>query len=102
MQQRIRRFDVMQTAMTLGALYFFLGIIIAILAWLFMGAIRGMGGAMGNTGSGGMGMLGGGGIAMVIIMPIIYGAVGAVFAAIAAMLYNVVAGWTGGIGMELE
>jgi hypothetical protein len=86
MQQRIRRFDVMQTAMTLGALYFFLGIIIAICAWLFMGAFRGMMGNMG--GSAGSGMMG--------------GVIGGIFAAIAALIYNVVAGWTGGIGLELE
>ena|SRR5664279_4196985 len=98
MQQRIRRFDVMQMATTLGALYFFLGIIIAICMWLFMGAIRGMGGAMGNSSS--MGMLGGG--AMVIIAPIFYGVIGVIFGAISALLYNLVAGWTGGIGMELE
>jgi hypothetical protein len=39
---------------------------------------------------------------MVIIMPIVYGVIGGIFAAIAALIYNVVAGWTGGIGLELE
>ncbi len=98
MQQRIRRFNVMSVAMTMGALYFFLGIIIAICAWLFLGAIRGM---MGNmSGASGGGMMGG---AMgIIIAPILYGIIGVVFGAIAAFFYNIVAGWTGGVGMELE
>jgi hypothetical protein len=99
MQQRIRRFDVMQMATTLGALYFFLGIIIALCMWLFMGAIRGMTGGMG--GNAGTGMMGGG-IAMVVIAPLIYGVIGVIFGAITALLYNLVAGWTGGIGMDLE
>lgn len=45
----------------------------------------------------GVGMI----IAMVIFVPILYGAMGFIFGALGALVYNLVAGWTGGIEMEL-
>lgn len=41
------------------------------------------------------------GVGAVIFFPIFYGLIGAVFSAFAALLYNLVAGWVGGIELEL-
>jgi hypothetical protein len=38
----------------------------------------------------------------VIAFPILYGLFGAIFSAIAALLYNVVAGFVGGLAVEIE
>ena len=35
-------------------------------------------------------------------MPLLYGILGVVFGALIAWFYNLVAGWTGGIEMELD
>ena len=42
------------------------------------------------------------GIGMVIAFPLIYACFGFIFGIIAAWLYNVVAGWTGGIEVEMQ
>ena len=46
-------------------------------------------------------MLFGGG-AFLIALPILYGVIGVVAGALIAWLYNVVAGFTGGLELELE
>ncbi|MCX6744822.1 MAG: hypothetical protein NTX82_04835 [Candidatus Parcubacteria bacterium] len=38
----------------------------------------------------------------IVILPIIYGVVGFIGGAIVALLYNLIAGWIGGIEIELE
>jgi hypothetical protein len=37
----------------------------------------------------------------IVIFPIFYGIVGGVFAAIGALIYNLAAGWVGGIEIDL-
>ncbi len=87
--------DVMQMAKTLGALYFLLGIIIGLPVLLIMSSVS-------TTRSGVPGLGSGFGIGMFIILPIVYGALGFIGGAIMAAVYNLVAGWTGGIGIDLE
>jgi len=43
-----------------------------------------------------------GGAAAIIILPIMYGIFGFIGGAIGAWIYNLVAGWIGGIEIELE
>jgi hypothetical protein len=95
MMQRIRRMDVMQMAKTSGTLYLLLGLIIGIPVMLFMAAF-----ARTQTGFPGMGSsLGLGGF---VLIPVIYGICGFISGALIAVLYNLVAGWTGGIAIDLE
>lgn len=41
-------------------------------------------------------------IVMMIILPLLYGAMGFIFGALGAVVYNLVAGWLGGFVMELQ
>ena len=43
-----------------------------------------------------------GGIAMVIIMPIFYAIVGVIAGAVGGALYNLFAGWVGGVQIEMK
>jgi hypothetical protein len=42
------------------------------------------------------------GIGFVLVMPILYAAFGFLFGAFGAFVYNLVAGWIGGVEMELQ
>lgn len=95
MPQRIRRFTVAQTATMGGALYFFLGLIALPFIWIFT---RVAGSAAGAAGVPGVPFGG----AMLILIPILYGIVGFICVAIMCLVYNLVAGWVGGIEVELE
>jgi predicted membrane protein len=95
MMQRIRRMDVMQMAKTLGALYLLLGLIIGVPVMFLMSAFA-------KTQPGLPAYWSGLGLTTIIVMPVIYGVFGFIAGAIMAALYNVVAGLTGGIGIDLE
>jgi len=90
---RIRRLGVGQMAKVLGSLYLLLGIIFAAL-FAFIGSMI-PSREMGNDAF----MFGG---AFLVFMPVLYGVIGFIFGALIAWLYNLVAGWTGGIEIELE
>lgn len=98
MMQRIRRMGVMQMAKTSGVLYALLGVIIGVPVVLFMSTI-----AKTTSGIPGVPGVGSGvGIGTLVMMPVIYAVGGFVSGAVIAALYNLVAGWTGGIAIELE
>jgi Transmembrane domain of unknown function (DUF3566) len=42
------------------------------------------------------------GVGAIVLMPFIYGAFGAVFSAIGAAIYNLVAGWVGGLEVDIN
>jgi hypothetical protein len=42
------------------------------------------------------------GVGAIVILPILYGLLGAVFASLGAVVYNVVAGMVGGLRVEVE
>lgn len=87
MAHRIRRFAPAQAAKVLGILYAIMGLIfvpIFLLVALF---------DPDGTGAFGVGFA--------IVLPVFYGVVGAIAVAIGCMLYNLVAGWVGGIEIEL-
>lgn len=83
---RIERFGVGQTAKVLGVLYGLMGLVFVpffILIAMFSPDAEGFG------------------VGFAIMMPVLYGLIGFVFTAIGCLLYNVVAGWVGGIEVEL-
>ena len=87
MAQRIRRFGVGQTAKVLGVLYTLIGIVLIplfLIASMFAPNQPGFG------------------IGIAIALPVIYGIAGFVFTAIACLIYNMVAGWVGGIEIEID
>ena len=92
MIQRIRRLGIGQMAKVMGALYFLIGIIFAAVMALF-------GSMMPGAGDDSTALLGG---AFLIALPVLYGLFGVVAGALIAWLYNVVAGFTGGIEMEFD
>ena len=87
--KRIRRFSPVQVAKVAGVLYGMMGVL---LMPIFYFALR----AAPSTAAFNVGM----GVA--IAVPLIYACIGAIASLIAAALYNLVAGWTGGIEVEVE
>jgi uncharacterized protein YacL len=84
---RIRRFGIASTALTVAVIYFVLGLIIAPL--FFLATL----GTRPNDSLPGI---------LFLLAPFIYAVFGYVFAAIGCFVYNVIAGWTGGVALTLE
>ena len=80
-----------------GVLYALIGLLIGALFSLFAMVGGGMAG-----GSDVMPMMGIFGAGAVIILPIVYGCLGFIAMFIGAVLYNLVAGWVGGLNIDLE
>ena len=72
-----------------GVLYALMGLVV------FVPVVGLMSMAGADSGMAGFGM------GFLILLPVIYGVLGFIFIAIACLLYNLVAGWVGGIEMEL-
>lgn len=86
MQYRIRRFEPHPTALTVAIVYFVLALVFVPIIYL---TSRGAPGGSLPT--------------MVFILgPFIYAVVSYVITAIACWLYNIVAGWAGGVALTLE
>jgi hypothetical protein len=86
--QRITRFSIGQTAKFLGVLYLLMGLVF-VPFFLLMGAFA-------PEGTAGFGTM------FAIAMPVLYGVMGIVGGAVGAGLYNLVAGWIGGIEVEID
>jgi hypothetical protein len=84
--QRIKRFSIAQTAKVLGVVYTVVGLIIAPFI-LIASRVAPQEYPYGP------------GVAMAV--PIIYGCIGFIATAIGCAVYNMVAGWVGGIEVEL-
>ena len=88
-KRRIRRVDPTQAAKLTGVLYGLMGLLFAPIFFLIsLAAPRGSGYGFG--------------IGFAIVLPVLYAVIGAVFTFIGAALYNLVAGWVGGIEVEVE
>jgi hypothetical protein len=88
MSQQIRRFGVGQTAKVVGVLYTLIGLLIVPI--FAMAAILAPNGEQGFP------------LWLIACFPIFYGVLGLIFAAIGCLVYNMVAGWVGGIEIEVE
>ena len=87
MDYRIRRFGIASTALTVAVIYFVLGLIIAPIFYLATLGARPSDSLPGLA---------------FLLGPFLYAAFGYVFAAIGCFIYNVIAGWTGGVALTLE
>ena len=94
----IRRIGPLSFAKITGVLYGLMGLIFGAIISL----VSLVGGAFAPPGSdaGPMGMLFG--AAAVVVLPIFYGVLGFVMSLIAAALYNLAAGWVGGIEIDVQ
>ncbi|HEX8618169.1 MAG TPA: hypothetical protein VF911_11340 [Thermoanaerobaculia bacterium] len=95
----IRRFGPLSFAKISGVLYALMGLIFGAI----ISAVSIVGGVFGAAQQGGdalAGMMFG--AAAVVVLPIFYGVLGFVMSLIGAALYNVVAGFVGGIQMDVE
>jgi hypothetical protein len=92
----VRRVGPLSLAKVTGLLYALLGLIIGACISLFSF----VGSSMGPKGSGAMGAMFG--VAAIIIFPIFYGILGFIMSLISAALYNLVAGWVGGVELDMN
>lgn len=93
----VKRVGPMSFAKVAGMLYSLLGLCFGAIFSLIalVGAAAGP-----DRGVPGFGVLFG--VAAIIVLPIFYGVLGFVFSLIGAGLYNLVAGWVGGVEMDLQ
>ena len=86
MQYRIRRFGIQSTAFTVAIVYFLLALVGVPFVYLVSGGA--IAGSLPPI--------------MIVIIPFIYAVVGYIGTVIGCWLYNIVAGWSGGIAFTLE
>ena len=101
----IKRVGVMSVAKIMGALYGLLGLIIGVPFGLIM--MLGMGAAMMGAGHSDSSAMGAGvgvgmGLVMMILFPIFYGVLGMIGGLIMGALYNLAAGYMGGVEIDIE
>ena len=87
MPQQIRRFGVGQTAKVIGVLYALMGVIL-IPVFMVVAMFSPNNQAFGSG--------------FALALPIIYSVMGFIVTAIGCVVYNLVAGWVGGVEVELE
>lgn len=95
----ITRVSPMSVAKISGVLYALLGLIFG----AFISAFAVLGGAMATDGdaeNSALGMMFG--AAAIVILPIFYGCIGFVMTALMATLFNLAAGWTGGVEIDVR
>jgi hypothetical protein len=86
MAQQIRRFGVLQTAKVLGVLYALAGLLLA--PFFALAALLGADASPL-------------GVVFALFLPALYGVLGFIMTAIGAAIYNAIAGWIGGIEIDL-
>lgn len=91
MVTRIRNINPVQLGIVYAVLYALVGVLIGIFFGIFSSAM----GALAPGGAANFGWL------SIIIFPIMYAVIGFIAGIIGGFLYNLVAGWTGGIEMTL-
>ena len=89
---RIRRFGVIKTSTVVAVMY-----VIVIAAFAVPIAILVVAFGRGDTAGGAAGVL-----VLGLLAAVVYGVLGWVFTAIACALYNLAAGWVGGIEVQVE
>jgi hypothetical protein len=88
---RIRRFGVVKTA-TIVAVMYVLIVAIFVVPFAILAAAAGRGDGSGTASF----------VLIGVFVALFYGLIGWVFTAIACAIYNIAAGWVGGIEVELE
>ena len=83
-------------------LYGLLGLLLGVFV-AFLSMVAGSVASLGQSAAPGAKLFGFGmGFGAIIFFPICYGIIGGVFAAISAAIYNLVAGWVGGLEVDLS
>ena len=99
----IRRVGVVSMAKLMGVLYGGIGLLVGAAFALFSivggGALLAGGGEEGALGGG---MMMGMGVAMIVIAPVFYGITGFLAGALTGWLYNLAAGWVGGVEVDIQ
>ena len=90
----IRRFGVVRTATIVAVMYLFVTAVIVV-PIVILGGIAALVGGQGAEVVVGITVTG-------LIIGALYGAMGWVFTALACLLYNLAAGWVGGIELQLD
>ena len=98
----IKRFGVLSAAKLYAVVMAAIGLIIGIPLGLIMMVIGAAVMSMGRDGAAGGGVGIGMGLFYMIGLPIMYGVMGFIFGALGALVYNMAAGFLGGLEMELE
>ena len=101
---RIKKLGILSVAKMYAAIMLVISLLISIPYGLFI-IIFSLTGASNIGGQGGLALGGGGvvfGLLFMIGIPIFYGVIGFVFGALGALLYNMFAGFVGGIEIEVE
>ncbi len=82
--------------------YAILGLVIGVIMALFSmmaGSLAGLGGTQ-ATGARALGF--GLGLGAIIVVPIVYGIIGGIGGALGAVVYNLAAGWIGGLEVDIS
>ena len=101
---RIKKLGILSVAKMCAAIMFVISLLISIPYGLFI-IIFALTGASSIGGQGGLALGGGGvvfGLLFMIGLPIFYGMIGFIGGALGALLYNLFAGFVGGIEIEVE
>jgi hypothetical protein len=82
--------------------YAILGLVLGIFM-AFLSMVAGSLGSMSQSAAPGAKLFGFGmGLGAIIFFPILYGLIGGIFGAIGAVVYNLVAGWVGGLEVDIS
>jgi hypothetical protein len=92
---RITRFNVIKTSNVVAVIYMLL-VAIFIVPFLLLGFL------FGATGGPQAQQFVGGGLILAVVAILGYGLLGWVFTAIACLIYNLAAGWVGGVEVQIE
>ena len=92
----VRRVSPLSVAKISGVLYAIFGLI----AGCFISLFSLVGSAFAPKDAGLPGMLFG--VGAIILLPIVYGLLGFIFSLIGAALYNLIAGWVGGVEIDVQ
>jgi hypothetical protein len=96
----IKRISPMSCAKVSGLLYAVIGLLIGACFTLFLTTLGSLIPQDEQQMGGFVGMLFGAGA--IVILPVFYGVLGFIGGAILAVVYNFIAGWTGGIEIEVQ
>lgn len=95
----IKHISVLSAGKVMGIICAAIGLIAGVLFLLFGSMLGGLAAASGGEGGGIMAI---GGVMGVILLPILYGIFGFIGGVIQAFVYNLAAGWVGGIRIQTQ
>ena len=95
----IKHISVLSAGKVMGIICAAIGLIAGVLILLFGSMLGGLAAASGGEGGGIMAI---GGVKGVILLPILYGIFGFIGGVIQAFVYNLAAGWVGGIRIQTQ